>query len=161
MKLIFMKPFFSSLSVSSFALLALGAISTAHAETSRPHFSLTPADTTVAAAPTTVLVTGRVEGLKGLLPGSVVSVRVNQKAVTTVTNANGEFTLPLPAAGGPWPTTVSYAGYADVATTLAPEVVAPVFKLTTPRVVKVSRKYQMKTYRRTAQRQIRRTLRRV
>ena len=144
-----------------FTLLALSAASTSAARAEASCSFSVAADTAVSAPAATVLITGRVEGLRGVLPGSVVAVKIDQKAIITVTNANGEFTLPLPAAGGPWPATVSYAGYVDVATTLALTSTAPVVKLTTPRVIKVARKQQLKTYRRTAQRQIRRTLRRV
>jgi len=163
-----MRPFFplAVLSIST-ALLGLQASrSLALASVAGRSLRVLPThtaspDTTHTAAAASTVIKGRVEGLRGPLPGSVVSVKVNDKAISTVTNAAGEFSLTVPATRGPWPATVSYAGYADVATTFSPEAGSPTVKLSTPIVIKVPRKSQYKVYRRTAQRQIRRTLRRV
>lgn len=117
-------------------------------------------DTTVAtpAAPAIVVIYGRVESPTGPLPGAVVKLNDKQAAVT---NARGEFSLKVPATSEPLPITVSYAGYADVATTLSPLSTTNTVQLTVPRVIKVARKSQLKAYMKTSHRQMRRTLRRL
>ncbi|MBF9221498.1 carboxypeptidase regulatory-like domain-containing protein [Hymenobacter ruricola] len=120
-----------------------------------------PRDTSVVApaAPATRVIYGRVESPAGALPGAVV--RLTGSKQTTVTNAAGEFSLAVPVASGPVAATVSYAGYADVPVVLSVTEQNDAVKLTSPHVIKVSRKQQAKHYLKTAHRQIRRTLRKL
>lgn len=103
---------------------------------------------------------GRVFDKKGPLPGAVVKLRGTNQM--TVSNGRGEFQLLVPANAGALPATVSYAGYADVSTTLAAgEEVEPTVRLLVPQAVKGVRRSQAKGYVRTARRQVHRSLRQV
>jgi hypothetical protein len=81
--------------------------------------------------------------------------------LSTVTNAAGEFSLTLPANSGAVQLLVSYGGFADERMTLAPTENSATLNLTTPQVIKMARRQQMKAYSKTAQRQVKRTLRRL
>lgn len=156
-----------TLAASSLLSLAVGGGLTVAAQVApsvalgpRPPRQAQTGDTTVVApaAPTFVVIYGRVESLEGPLPGAVVKLNDKQAAVT---NAQGEFSLKVPATGEPLPITVSYAGYADVAATLLPLSTTNTVRLTAPRVIKVARKSQLKAYMKTSRRQVKRTLRRL
>ena len=103
---------------------------------------------------------GRVADKKGPLPGAVVKLRGTNQA--TVTNAQGEFQLLVPANAGGLPATVSYAGYADVPTTLSANAGSEItVRLLVPQAVQGVRRNQLKGYLRTARRQVHRSLRQV
>ena len=103
---------------------------------------------------------GRVADKKGPLPGAVVKLRGTKQA--TVTNAQGEFQLLVPANAGGLPATVSYAGYADVPTTLSADTGSEItVRLLVPQAVQGVRRNQLKGYMRTARRQVHRSLRQV
>lgn len=156
-----------TLAAASLLSLAVGKGRAVAAQTSPSIATNQPAvrsaqasDTTVVApaAPAIVVIYGRVESPTGPLPGAVVKLNDKQAAVT---NARGEFSLKVPATTEPLPITVSYAGYADVATTLSPLSATNTVQLTAPRVIKVARKSQLKAYMKTSRHQMRRTLRRL
>ena len=100
---------------------------------------------------------GIVESPTGPLPGAVV--KVNNSKYITVTGSDGSFSLTVPANSGPLQATASYAGYEDVPVTLGNT--ANKVTLGKPHVIKMSRKYQLKTYLKTARRQSRRALRKI
>ena len=161
--------FIFTFTASSLLSLAVGEGRAVAAQTSPSIATNQPAvrssqtrDTTVApavsVAPAIVVIYGRVESPTGPLPGAVVKLNDKQAAVT---NARGEFSLKVPATTEPLPITVSYAGYADVATTLSPLSATNTVQLTAPRVIKVARKSQLKAYMKTSRHQMRRTLRRL
>jgi hypothetical protein len=106
-----------------------------------------------------MIVYGRVEGLTGPLPGAVI--KVNNSKLVAVTNSKGEFRMEVPADSGPLPAVASYAGYADVPVVLEPTNPSSTVKLTSPRVIKVKRKQQLKKYMKTAHRQARQSMRRL
>jgi hypothetical protein len=156
-----------------FALLAIGSLALdAHATSLVSGFVTSPADAlgmvsselrdTSLVGPAvraTRVLYGRVEGPTGALPGAVV--RLTGSKQTTVTNAAGEFSLTVPVNSEPLAATVSYAGYADVPVVLSATEQNAAVRLTSPRIIKVSRKQQAKHYLKTAHRQIRRTMRRL
>lgn len=108
----------------------------------------------------TASIRGRVADKNGPLPGAVVKLRGTNQA--TVTNAQGEFQLLVPANAGALPATVSYAGYADVPTSLSADAGSETtVKLLVPQVVQGVRRNQLKSYLRTARRQVHRSLRQV
>jgi hypothetical protein len=150
-----------------FAFLLIGLAAETCAATVVPgaagtaRITVAPADTSIVApvAPATRVIYGRVESPAGALPGAVVKLTGTKQS--TVTNAAGEFSLTVPMASGPVAATVSYAGYADVPVVLSVTEQNEAVKLTSPHVIKVSRKQQAKHYMKTAHRQIRRTMRRL
>lgn len=105
------------------------------------------------------VITGHVVSPTGILPGAVVAVMGTQ--LSTVTNAQGEFSLTLPANAGPVQLLVSYAGFADEKVAFSPTEQSATLKLATPQVIKVARRQQMKAYSKTANRQVKRTLRKL
>ncbi|GAB3304218.1 carboxypeptidase regulatory-like domain-containing protein [Hymenobacter humi] len=107
----------------------------------------------------TKLFTGHVVSPAGILPGAVVEVVGTD--LSAVTNAAGEFSLALPATTGPVQLLVSYGGFADERITLSPTDKSATLKLATPQPIKVARRQRMKAYSKTAQRQIKRTLRKL
>lgn len=109
------------------------------------------------AAPKTI--NGRVETLHGVLPGAVV--RLVSSDQTCVTDAQGQFRFTVPADAGPLAAVASYAGYADVNTTLGPGDAPSVVQLLTPVAIKVGKKQELKTYLKTARREVRHDLRQV
>lgn len=111
------------------------------------------------AAPATVLLRGRVLSPTGVLPGAVVKLTATSQR--TVTNANGEFNLALPADGSPQPATVSFAGFADEAVLLSARNATTTVTLTRRQVIKVKRSQRLKVYLRTARRQARKSSRHV
>lgn len=100
-----------------------------------------------------MIVYGRVESPTGPLPGAVI--RANNSKLAAVTNAKGEFRLEVPAGSGPLAAMASYAGYEDVPVVLEATNPASTVKLTSPRVIKVKRKQQLKKFMKTAHRQAR------
>ena len=109
------------------------------------------------AAPKTI--NGRVETLHGALPGAVV--RLASSDQTCVTDAQGQFRFTVPADAGPLAAVASYAGYADVSTTLAAGDAPSVVQLLTPVTIKMDKKQELKTYLKTARREVRHDLRQV
>ena len=105
----------------------------------------------------TRFLTGHVTSPAGVLPGAVVGVAGSR--VRTVTNADGEFSLAVPAVDVPVQLTASYAGFADETLLVAPADASVTVELLTPKVVKVARKQQLKVYLKTARKQVRRSLR--
>ena len=116
-----------------------------------------PANSPVSAAPATVVLTGHVKTSAGPLPGAVVKV-ANSKSMV-VTDADGSFHVTVPANSGPLQATASYAGFADEAVTLGEA--ANELNMTTPRVVVVAKSQTLKAYRKTARKQVKRSIRRV
>ena len=113
----------------------------------------------VVKAPAKRVIYGKVVCPTGPLPGAVVKLASSKQ--TAVTNSNGEFRFTVPADSGPMAATASYAGYVDVPVTLAPAEDDHTVQLTTPHIIKVGRKQQLKKYMKSAHRQVRRTLRKV
>jgi hypothetical protein len=156
----------SILLAASLLTFALG-LNTAQAQTGKAFASNTAfvsaassnAPREVKKAPATTVFTGHVVSPAGALPGAVVAVVGTD--LSAVTNAAGEFSLALPAGSAPVQLLVSYAGFADEKMSVSPTGQSATLKLTTPRVIKMARRQQMKAYSRTAQRQIKRTLRKL
>ncbi|MFD1469664.1 hypothetical protein ACFQ48_15665 [Hymenobacter caeli] len=103
--------------------------------------------------------TGRVETAHGALPGAVV--RLASSGQSCVTDAQGNFHFAVPANAGPLGAVATYAGFADVSTTLAPGGAPAVVQLLTPIAIKMGRKQQLKTYLKTARREVRHDLRQI
>jgi hypothetical protein len=108
---------------------------------------------------TSIVFIGHVISPQGALPGAVVEVVGTQ--LSAVTNADGEFSLTLPASSAPVKLLVSYAGFADETKTISPADRSTTFELTTVQEIKIARRQQMKAYSKTAQRQVKRTLRQL
>lgn len=102
---------------------------------------------------------GRVVNPDGPLPGAVINV-VGTKEMA-VTNSNGEFRVLLPATSAPVPLTVSYGGFADETVTVQPDSPDTTLRLASPQPIKVGRKQELKSYMKTAHREVRRSLRRL
>ena len=108
-------------------------------------------------APATVVLTGHVKTTAGPLPGAVVKISGTKSMV--VTDADGSFHVTVPANSGPLQATASYAGFADEAVTLGET--ANELSLTTPRLIVVAKSQTLKAYRKTARKQVKRSIRRV
>ncbi len=107
---------------------------------------------------TTRVITGHVASPQGMLPGAVVEVVGTQ--LSAVANADGEFSLTLPAHNGsPVQVLVSYAGYADETPTIIPGNQPAILTLATLQEIKIAHRQQMKAYSKTAKRQVKRSLR--
>lgn len=106
-----------------------------------------------------MILTGKITNPAGALPGAVI-ILASPKQMA-VTNANGEFQFTVPASAGPLQAVVTYAGYADERMTLNAAVDQSTVNLANATVITVSRRQQLKTYMKTARKQIRRDLRRV
>ncbi|SFQ57562.1 carboxypeptidase-like regulatory domain-containing protein [Hymenobacter arizonensis] len=102
---------------------------------------------------------GYVVSPQGALPGAVVEVIGTQ--LSAVTDANGAFSLTLTTNSAPVKLLVSYAGFADETKTVSPADQSTTVELTTVQEIKVARRQQMKAYSKTAQRQVKRTLRQL
>ena len=136
----------------SFNAQAQDASATAYAGTASE-----PATGSVDGAPTTVVLTGHVKTVAGPLPGAVV--KIGNTKTMVVTDADGSFHVTVPANSGPLQATASYAGFADEAVTLGEA--ANELNMTTPRVIVVAKSQTMKAYRKTARKQVKRSIRRV
>ncbi|MDO7849992.1 carboxypeptidase regulatory-like domain-containing protein [Hymenobacter convexus] len=102
---------------------------------------------------------GRVVNPEGALPGAVIKV-VGTKEMA-VSNANGEFSVLLPATSASVQLVVSYAGFADETVSVHPDSPDTTLKLASPQPIKVARKQELKAYLKTAHREARRSLRRL
>ena len=110
-----------------------------------------------AGTPATVVLTGHVKTVAGPLPGAVV--KIGNTKTMVVTDADGSFHVTVPANSGPLQATASYAGFADEAVTLGEA--ANELSMTTPRVIVVAKSQTIKAYRKTARKQVKRSIRRV
>ena len=148
--------------VPAFVLLIATATSSvqARATGTNPTSAVSAARSTAPAAPAApVLRKGTVSTTAGVLPGAVVTiVGTNQMAVT---NSDGEFQVLVPAGSGPLTATVSYAGFADETAVLAAGTEASAVRMTTVKTVHVDKAHQLKTYQKTARKQVKRSLRQV
>jgi hypothetical protein len=107
--------------------------------------------------PATVVLHGRVLSPSGVLPGAVVKLAGSDQRV--VSNADGEFNLLMPAEAEPQSATISYAGFIDETVLLSSTELMPTVQLSKPRVIKVKRSQRLKTYMKTARRQIKKSAR--
>lgn len=106
----------------------------------------------------TAVFAGQVVGPTGAaLPNSVV--RLVGTFQLDVTNGEGEFHFTVPATNAPLQLLVSDAGFESETATFSPHDRAATVVLVTSRVIKVARKQQLKTYLKTARRQVKRSLR--
>lgn len=102
---------------------------------------------------------GRVVNPDGPLPGAVIKVAGTKEMA--VSNANGEFSVLLPASSAPVQLMVSYAGFADETVSVQPGSPDTTLRLASPQPIKVGRKQELKAYLKTAHREARRSLRRL
>ena len=155
-----MRHFFSHLSLV--ATLLFGAPALAFAQSGSHTLpmlaSATALATSEAAAPTTIVLTGRVEAPDGVVVGAVVGLRDNDLA-KAVTGADGTFSLRVPVTKTPVPVIVSYAGYNDEATLLIPTDQTEVVRLLVPHEIKVPRSQQLPAYLRHARKEVKHELR--
>ncbi|HEX8326314.1 MAG TPA: carboxypeptidase-like regulatory domain-containing protein [Hymenobacter sp.] len=106
-----------------------------------------------------ILLVGKITNPAGVLPGAVVILKDSKQMA--VTNADGEFQFEVPADAGALKAVVTYAGYADEEMTLNAAASESTVSLTNARVIVVSRRQQLKTYLRTARKQVKRDLKQV
>jgi hypothetical protein len=106
-----------------------------------------------------MVLVGKITNPAGALPGAVVFL-VGTKQVA-VTNAEGEFSFLVPANAGPLHARVTYAGYADEDLTLNTSVTESTVNLANAKVIVVSRKQQLKAYMKTAQKEVKQSLKEV
>lgn len=117
-----------------------------------------PPATTADNAVATAFFVGKVVNPAGAaLPGSVVKLLGTDQLA--VANGEGEFLLTVPATDAPLQLLVSYAGFESETTTLSFRDQGATLMLATPIAIKVARKQQLKTYRKTARHQMKRSLR--
>jgi hypothetical protein len=117
----------------------------------------TPAPPAPVAAP--VALAGRVETVDGPLAGAVVRLpRLDQSCVT---DAQGTFRFTVPAGAGPEPVVASYAGFADVTAALQPGAALAVMQLLTPVNISLTKQQQLKSYLKTARREVKHDLRQI
>ena len=105
----------------------------------------------------TMTLTGHVKTAAGPLPGAVV--KIANSSEMAVTDANGSFHLTVPVATGPVQATASYAGFADQPVAL--DAASSEVSMSVVHVIKVARQQQLKTYLKTAHKQVRKHLRAV
>jgi CarboxypepD_reg-like domain len=106
-----------------------------------------------------LVISGRITNTTGGLPGAVIIL--NGTKQMTVTNANGEFEITVPANSGPLPARVTYAGYADEAIVLNGTEGASTVNLANGTVIVVASRQRLKAYLKTARRQVRHDLKRI
>ncbi|WP_310395959.1 carboxypeptidase-like regulatory domain-containing protein [Hymenobacter sp.] len=106
-----------------------------------------------------VVLSGKITNPAGPLPGAVIILKATKQMA--VTNAEGEFQFVVPATAGALDAVVTYAGYADEAMTLNAAASESTVNLTDARVIVVSRKQQLKTFLKTARKQVKHDLREV
>ncbi|MCC2544836.1 carboxypeptidase-like regulatory domain-containing protein [Hymenobacter sp. BT175] len=114
---------------------------------------------TEASASESVVLVGKITNPAGPLPGAVVILTDTKQMA--VTNADGEFQFEVPASAGELNALVTYAGYADEKMVLNAAATSSTVSMTNARVISVSRKYQLKTYLKTARKQAKRSLKQV
>ena len=128
------------------------AASDANTTTTRP-----ATNPPVAEAPATTVLTGHVKTTAGALPGAVIKIANSKQMV--VTDSDGSFHVTVPANGDPVQATASYAGFADEAVTLSADGNEVTMK--TARIIVVSKGQSLKTYQKTARKQVKRSVRKV
>ncbi|OGX82826.1 hypothetical protein BEN47_18125 [Hymenobacter lapidarius] len=106
-----------------------------------------------------IVLSGTITNPAGVLPGAVVILTSTKQMA--VTNADGEFQFVVPANAGPLLARVTYAGYADEDMTLNASVAESTVTLANAQVIVVARKQRLKAYRKTAQKEVRRSLKQV
>ena len=106
-----------------------------------------------------VVLVGKITNPAGVLPGAVIILTASKQMA--VTNADGEFQFVVPATAGPLQALVTYAGYADEKMTLNASADESTVNLTDARVIVVSRKQSLKTYLKTARKEVKRSLKQV
>ncbi len=116
-----------------------------------------PATRPATEAPATMVLTGRVKTVGGALPGAVIKIANSKQMV--VTDSDGSFHVTVPANSGPVQATASYAGFADEAITLNAESDEVTMK--TARIIVVSKSQSLKTYQKTARKQVKRSVHKV
>lgn len=126
--------------------------------------TLTPIGAAAGPAPepvgtTQVVLVGKITNPAGVLPGAVIFLTGTRQLA--VTNAAGEFSFRVPANAGPLHARVTYAGYADQEITLNAKAAPSTVNLANAVVIVVARKQQLKTYLKTARKQVKRSLRQV
>lgn len=104
-----------------------------------------------------LVIAGKITNPAGVLPGAVVILTATKQMA--VTNADGEFQFVVPANAGPLRARVTYGGYADELMTLNDGAAASTVNLANATVIVISRKQRLKTYLKTARKQVRRSLR--
>ena len=107
----------------------------------------------------TMVLTGKITNSAGLLAGAVVILTATKQMA--VTNADGEFQFVVPASAGALDARVTYAGYADEKMTLNASADESTVNLANARVIVVARKQQLKFYLKTAQKEVKRSLKKV
>lgn len=106
-----------------------------------------------------IILAGVITNPAGVLPGAVVILNATKQMA--VTNANGEFEFVVPANAGPLLARVTYAGYADESMTLNTSAAESTVNLANAKVIVVARKQSLKAYRKTAQKEVKRSLKQV
>ena len=152
-----------------FTLAFSGASASAQAPSfaSNGHYAMAGPDTTRPAAGTSsgpetkelVVLSGKITNPTGPLPGAVVILKGSNKMA--VTNADGEFSFEVPASAGALQAVVTYAGFADENIVLNASENESTVNMANARVIKVSRKNQLKKYLKTAHKQVKRELKKV
>ena len=160
-----MRQLFSAALLSCVALLAA---SPASAQAQGSYAALTSGyETTTSAGPVgngtavtapeataTMVLTGHVKTAAGPLPGAVV--KVANSSEMAVTDADGSFHLTVPVSTHPVQATASYAGFADQPVVL--DATSSDVSLSVVHVIKIAKKQQLKTYLKTARKQVRKNL---
>lgn len=103
-----------------------------------------------------LVIAGKITNPAGVLPGAVIILTATRQMA--VTNAEGEFEFVVPASAGPLRARVTYAGYSDELMTLNAGATESTVNLANATVVVVARRQQLKTYLKTARKQVRRAL---
>ena len=111
----------------------------------------------VTEVPTTIVLTGHVKTTAGALPGAVIKIANSKQMV--VTDSDGSFHVTVPANSDPVQATVSYAGFADETVTL--DAGSSEVTMKTARLIIVSKGQSLKTYQKTARKQVKRSVRKV
>lgn len=106
-----------------------------------------------------MVLVGKITNPAGVLPGAVVILTATKQMA--VTNADGEFQFVVPATAGALQALVTYAGYADEKMTLNAAADESTVSLTNAQVIVVARRQQLKSYLKTARKQVKRSLKQV
>ena len=88
--------------------------------------------------------------------GASGTARIANSSEMAVTDAEGAFHLTVPVSTSPVRATASYAGFADQPVTL--DATSSEVSLSVVHVIKVAKKQQLKTYLKTAHKQVRKNL---
>lgn len=164
-----MRPYLllTAASLFAIALSVASASAQAPAPTSNGHYAMAGSDTTRPAAGTSsgpeakemVVLSGKITNPAGPLPGAVVILKASKKMA--VTNAEGEFSFEVPASAGALQAVVTYAGFADENIVLNASENESTVNMANARIIKVSRKNQLKKYLKTAHKQVKRELKKM